>query len=129
MVAFGGRGLVEGRGRCGCDHMIIGFTTTCAISAYHHKVVSLNTADGEMYSIQHLCYKVFQWLVAGQWFSLGILVFSNNTTDRYDIAKILLKVALNTITLTLTLIRGRLLINLFTDLILIMKNTILNQNC
>jgi len=20
----------------GCDHMIIGFTTTCAISAYHH---------------------------------------------------------------------------------------------
>jgi len=20
----------------GCDHMVVGFTTTCAISAYHH---------------------------------------------------------------------------------------------
>jgi hypothetical protein len=24
------------RGRRGCDRMIVGFTTTCAISAYHH---------------------------------------------------------------------------------------------
>jgi len=24
------------RGRRGRDHMVIGFTTTCAISAYHH---------------------------------------------------------------------------------------------
>ena len=23
-------------GRRGCDHMIVGFTTTCVISAYHH---------------------------------------------------------------------------------------------
>jgi hypothetical protein len=22
--------------RCGCDHMVVGFTTTYAISAYHH---------------------------------------------------------------------------------------------
>jgi hypothetical protein len=24
------------RGCRGCDHMVVGFTTTCAISAYHH---------------------------------------------------------------------------------------------
>jgi len=24
------------RGRCGRDRMVFGFTTTCAISAYHH---------------------------------------------------------------------------------------------
>jgi hypothetical protein len=23
-------------GRRGCDHMVVGFTTTCAISAYRH---------------------------------------------------------------------------------------------
>jgi len=32
-----------------------------------------------------------------QWFSPGTLVYSTNKTDRYDITKILLKVALNTI--------------------------------
>jgi hypothetical protein len=43
----------------------------------------------------------FQWLVTGQWFSLGTPVSSNkkNFLPRYS--EILLKVALNTITLTL----------------------------
>jgi hypothetical protein len=41
--------------------------------------------------------QVCQWLAAGQWFSP---ISSINITDRHDIAKILLKVALNTITLT-----------------------------
>ena len=36
----------------------------------------------------------------GWWFSPGTPVSSTNKTDRHDIAKILLKVALNTITLT-----------------------------
>jgi hypothetical protein len=48
-----------------------------------------------------LCDKVCQWLATGQWFSPGTPVYSTNKTDRYDIAKILLNVALNTITLTL----------------------------
>ena len=51
-----------------------------------------------------LCGKVCQWLEAGQWFSLGTLVSSTNKTDCHDIAEILLKVVLSTITLTLTLI-------------------------
>ena len=41
---------------------------------------------------------VCQWLAADQLFSLGTLVSSTNKTDCYNIAKILLKVALNTIT-------------------------------
>jgi len=40
--------------------------------------------------------------VAGRWFSPGTPVFSTNKTDKYDIVEILLKVALNTINLTLT---------------------------
>jgi hypothetical protein len=46
-----------------------------------------------------LCDKVCQWLAAGQWFSTGTLVFSTNKTDHHDITEILLKVALNSITL------------------------------
>ena len=49
-----------------------------------------------------LCDKVCQWLAAGQWFSLGTRLSSTNKTDCQDISEILLKVALNTITLTLT---------------------------
>ena len=45
--------------------------------------------------------KVCQWLAAGRWFSPGTTVSSTNKTDCPDIAEILLKVALNTITLTL----------------------------
>jgi hypothetical protein len=50
-----------------------------------------------------LCYKVCQWLVAGLWFSPHTPVSSTNKTDRQDIhvTEILLKVALDTIALTL----------------------------
>jgi hypothetical protein len=47
-----------------------------------------------------LCDKVCQWLVTGQWFSPGTLVYSINKTDHHDITEILLKVALNTINQT-----------------------------
>jgi hypothetical protein len=47
-----------------------------------------------------LCDKDCQWLAAGWWFSPGTPVSSTNRTDHHDIAEILLKVALNTITLT-----------------------------
>jgi hypothetical protein len=41
--------------------------------------------------------------VTGLWLILGTPVSSTNKTDRHDITEILLKVALNTITLTLAL--------------------------
>ena len=46
-----------------------------------------------------LCDKVCQWLATGQWFSLGTSVSSTNKTDSQNITEILLKVALNTITI------------------------------
>jgi hypothetical protein len=49
-----------------------------------------------------LCDKVCQWLAAGLWFSPGTPNSSTNKTDQHDIIEILLKVALNTITLNNT---------------------------
>jgi hypothetical protein len=40
--------------------------------------------------------------VAGLWFSPGTPVSSTNKTDQHDITEILLKVALNTLTITHT---------------------------
>jgi len=48
-----------------------------------------------------LCDKVFQWL-ADLWCSPGTPVSSTSKADRHDITKMLLKVALNIITLTLS---------------------------
>jgi hypothetical protein len=39
-------------GRCGHDRMVVGFSTTYAISDYHHLGVGSNTVHGEVYSIQ-----------------------------------------------------------------------------
>ena len=45
--------------------------------------------------------KVCHLLVTGQWFSPGTPISSINKTDHHDIAEVLLKVALNFITVTL----------------------------
>jgi hypothetical protein len=47
-----------------------------------------------------LCDEICQWLAAGLWISPGTPVSSTNEMGRYDIAEMLLKVGLNTITLT-----------------------------
>jgi hypothetical protein len=49
-----------------------------------------------------ICNKVYQWLATGRWLSPGTLVSSTNKTDHHDISEILLKVALITITRTLS---------------------------
>ena len=64
------------------------------------KVVSSNPAGGGVYSIQHYVIKFVSDL---QWFSPGTSVSSTNKTNRHDIPEILLKVALNTIIITLIL--------------------------
>jgi hypothetical protein len=58
------------------------------------KVVSSNPAQIEVYSIQHYVIKFVSDL------RLETPVSPSNKTDRHDIAEIVLKVALNTITLT-----------------------------
>jgi hypothetical protein len=76
--------------------MAVGFTTTYAISAYHH--VSSNPAHDEVYSIQHNVIKIVSNLRqdGGIWGYSGFS--STNKTDHYAITEISLKVALNTIT-------------------------------
>ena len=53
------------RGCSGRGRMVVGFATTCSISAT--KVVSLNPAHGEVYSIQHYVIKFVSdlWQVGG----------------------------------------------------------------
>ena len=81
-------------GRRGCDRMVVGFTTTYAISAYHHWC-EFEFRSGR--DVQHYVIKVCQWLVTDQWFSAGPPVSSTNKADRHDIAEIMLKVMWKTI--------------------------------
>ena len=85
------------RGHRGCDRIVVGFTTTYAISAYHHWCCEFESRSGRGVLDTTLCDKVCQWLATCRWFSLYPQVFSTNETDRHDITEILLKVALNTI--------------------------------
>ena len=57
----------------------------------------------ETYSIQHYVIKFISDLRQVGGFSMGTPVTTTNKTDLNDITEILLKVALNTITLTLKL--------------------------
>jgi hypothetical protein len=78
-----------GRGRRG--RMVTGFTTTCAISAYHHLSCEFEPSlwGGVLDTLGD---KVYRWLATGRWFFPGTSVSSTNKTDRHDIAEILLKV-------------------------------------
>jgi len=87
------------RDRHGCDHMVVTFTTTFVLVQsvpITTNVVSLNPADGEVYSIQHYVIKFVSdlWQVGG---FLWVLRFPP-PTDHHYITEILLKVTLNTIT-------------------------------
>ena len=74
--------------RRGHDRMVGGFTTTYAISAYHHWWSWVRN------SIRARCTtwwdEVCQWLATDRWFSPGPSVSSTNKTDRHDIAEMLL---------------------------------------
>ena len=45
------------RGRWDHDRMVVGFITTYAISAYHHKRCEFESSSGEVYSIQYYVIK------------------------------------------------------------------------
>ena len=82
------------------DHMVIGFKTTCAISAYHHKNCEFESRSWRGVFDTTLCDKVCQWLATGRWFSSATPGFSTKKADRHYITEILLIVALNIIILT-----------------------------
>ena len=73
--------------------MVVGFTTTYAISAYHHKRCEFESYSWRGVLHTTLCDKACQWLEIGQWFSQGIQVSSTNKTYLHDITEILWKVA------------------------------------
>ena len=94
--------------------MVVGFTTTYAMSAYHHWCCEFESQSGR--GVQHfvikfvsdlrqiggflyttLCDKVCQWLAAGRWFSPGSPFSPTNKTYCHNLTEILLIVALNTI--------------------------------
>ena len=88
-------------GRRGRDRMVVSFTTTYSISAYHHLFVRPNPAHGDVYSIQHYVIQFVRDIRQIGGF-LRVLPFStSNKTDCHYLAEILAKVALNTITLSL----------------------------
>ena len=51
---------------------------------------------------EHQRDKVCQWLAAGRWFSPDTLISATDNADSHDIAEILLKVALITVTISLS---------------------------
>jgi len=72
--------------------MVVGFTTTYAISIYHHWCCEFKSRSER--GVQHYVIKFVSDLL---WFSPGTPVSSTSKTDHHDITEILLKVALNTI--------------------------------
>ena len=88
------------RGHCGRDRMVVGFTHYLCNQCLSPLKLWVRIPLRRSVLNTTLCVKVCQRLVTGLWVSPGTPVSSTNKTDRHDIAKILLKVALNTITLT-----------------------------
>jgi len=75
---------LRGKGCRGCDCMVVGFTTTYAISVVHHESCEFESRSWRDVLDATLCDKVCQWLAAGRWFSLGTPVSSINKTDHHD---------------------------------------------
>ena len=88
-------------GHYGRDRIVVGFTTTSVISTYQHYSCEFKSHLWRGVLHTTFCDKFCQLFAAGQCFSLGTPVSSTNKTNIHDIAKILLKVSLSTITLTL----------------------------
>ena len=78
------------RDRRGHDRMVVGFTTTYALTTMCLSPLMLWVRITIRARCTTLCDNVCQWLATGLWFSP---VSSTNKTDRHDITEILLKVA------------------------------------
>ena len=77
---------MRGRGR---DRMVVGFTTTYVISAYHQWRCDFESRSWWCVRDTTLCNKSCQWLATDRCFSP---VSSTNKTDCHDIAELLLNV-------------------------------------
>ena len=86
----------EYRHLCGRNRMVVGFTATYAISAYHHWYCQYESLSGQGVLDSALCDKVCQWLASRLWFSRSPPVSFTCKTDLHYITEVLLKVVLNT---------------------------------
>ena len=80
-------------------YMAVGFMATCAISAYYHLCCEFKPRSWRGVLDIILGDKVCQWLATDRWFSPDTPVSFTNKTDGHHITEILLKVALNNITI------------------------------
>ena len=80
--------------RVGMYGMVVGFTTTLAISAYHHWCCEFKSLSGR--GVQHYVMKFVSDLRQVGGF-LRVLQFPPRITDGHNITEIFLKVAFNTI--------------------------------
>ena len=95
------------KGRRGRNQKVTGFTTTYATSAYHHTNWEFESRSWRGVLNATLCDAHFVSDLRQVGGFLRVLQFpSPNKADRYDITDILLKVAFNTIVLTLSLIQN-----------------------
>jgi len=69
-------------GSRGHVRMIVGHTTTCAISANHHLSSEFESRSWRGALDTTLFDKFCLWLVTGRWFSLGTPFSSTNKTNR-----------------------------------------------
>jgi len=97
VLAWPDQGSNPRRDLRGRDRMVVGFTTTYVICAYHHWCCGFDFRLRRSMLNTTFCDKVCQWLAVGRWFSPGPPVSSTNKTCRHDITEILLKITLNTI--------------------------------
>ena len=77
--------------------MLVGFIPTYAISSYHHKRCEFESRSREVYSIQHYVITLVSDFRQVSGFLRVLPFLPLNITDHHDIADILLKVALNTL--------------------------------
>jgi hypothetical protein len=63
------------------DCMVVGFTTTYGISAYHYWSWEFESRSWRGVLNTKLCHKVCQWLATSGWFSLETLVSSSNKNN------------------------------------------------
>ena len=89
--------------RRGLDRMVVGFTITSVIIAYHHLSCEFEFRSWRSVLYTVLNDEVYHWLATGRWFSHGNPVSSINKTCRHDNTEMLWKVVLSTITLTILL--------------------------
>jgi hypothetical protein len=68
--------LIVTRSRRGRDCVVVGFTTSCAITAYHHTSFEFEPRSWRGVLDTTLCDKVCRWLATGRFFSLGTPVAS-----------------------------------------------------